>query len=267
MATNSPRQDTSLRPHTNKRPSTVHPTTLHSPIPLNHTLHTHPRTHPFTSQSHPPHSVKWIFVLWCSPNIPLRECDYIDWRHNMLDVSFELRSVNPQPWRFTNNSFGLPHAQSFSVCLSSWVYIVCICFLLYLSVYLCFARCACCVLLHIHFTFFNFKTWTYINVVVHIHCLYDSVCSINIIKKTIHVCIGRISISELDPQSCCFIQFCFVFLCMCACMYPCVAFFSIAKLTGSPRSQGLNHVTLVLWWILERCFATHMIMMRQYFRV
>jgi len=28
-----------------------------------------------------------------------------------------IRSVNPQPWRFTNNSLGLPHAPSLSVCL------------------------------------------------------------------------------------------------------------------------------------------------------
>jgi len=32
----------------------------------------------------------------------------------------------------------------------------------------------------------------------------------------------RISTSELDPQSFCFVQGCFVLLCMCACMYPCV---------------------------------------------
>jgi hypothetical protein len=36
-----------------------------------------------------------------------------------LTATWARRSVNPQPWRFTNNSFGLPHAQSFSVCLSS----------------------------------------------------------------------------------------------------------------------------------------------------
>jgi len=34
--------------------------------------------------------------------------------------------------------------------------------------------------------------------------------------------LGQFSTSELDPQSLCFVYFCFVLLCMCACMYPCV---------------------------------------------
>jgi len=34
-------------------------------------------------------------------------------------------SVNPQPWRFTYNSLGLPHAPSFPVCLFLWVCVVC----------------------------------------------------------------------------------------------------------------------------------------------
>ena len=38
------------RPHVNKRPPTDHRTTLHSPLPPNHTLPTHPGTH----LSHPP---------------------------------------------------------------------------------------------------------------------------------------------------------------------------------------------------------------------
>jgi len=53
-------------------------------------------------------------------------------------------SVNPQPWRFTNNSLGLPHAHSICVCLSSWVCFVFVCFLLYLSVCLCHG-CLLCV--------------------------------------------------------------------------------------------------------------------------
>ena len=75
----SPRQGTSLRPHTNKRPPTVHPTTLHSPFPPNHTLPTHHGIHlshpPLalsTPQSHPPHGIKETFVQLCSPNIPLK---------------------------------------------------------------------------------------------------------------------------------------------------------------------------------------------------
>jgi len=55
---------------------------------------------------------------WVCNIFALRDGDYIDSRHNMLDVWFELWSVNPQPWHFTNNSFGLPHAHSFSPCAS-----------------------------------------------------------------------------------------------------------------------------------------------------
>jgi len=58
-----------------------------------------------------------------------------------LTVAWALRGVNPQPWRFTNNSLGLPPAHSFSVCLFSWVCVVCVYFLLYLSFYLCCERC------------------------------------------------------------------------------------------------------------------------------
>jgi len=53
--------------------------------------------------------------------------------------------VNPQPWRSTKNSLGLPHAHSFSVGLFSWVCVVCVSFLLYLSFYLCCERCVVCV--------------------------------------------------------------------------------------------------------------------------
>ena len=74
--------------------------------------------------------------------------------HNSLTVDWERRSVNPLPWRFTNKSLGLPHAPSLSVCLFLWVCVLCVCFLLYLSFYLCCARCIFCVLFHIHNTFF-----------------------------------------------------------------------------------------------------------------
>jgi len=47
-------------------------------------------------------------------------------------------------WRFTNNSLCLPHAPSLSVCLFLWVCVVCVCFLLYLSLYPgCVVRAAC----------------------------------------------------------------------------------------------------------------------------
>jgi len=103
--------------------------------------------------AHPPHGMSANLIKLCSGprNIPLREGDYIDWRHNLLDVSFELWSVNFQPWHFTNNSLGLPHAHSLSVCLCLWVCVVCVCcFLLYLSFYLCCARCVFWVLFYVH---------------------------------------------------------------------------------------------------------------------
>jgi len=65
------RQDTSLRPHTNKRPASAHPTTLRYPFPHNHTLPTQPRTH----LSHPPphnHTLRtaWKKLLFnCVPQI------------------------------------------------------------------------------------------------------------------------------------------------------------------------------------------------------
>jgi len=66
----------------------------------------------------------------------------------MLEVKFSPPSVNPQPWRLTNNSLGLPHVPSLSVfLLFLWVCVVCVCFLLCLSIYLC---CACFVFGFIH---------------------------------------------------------------------------------------------------------------------
>jgi len=37
--------------------------------------------------------------------------------HTGLTAAWAQSSVNPQPWRFTNNSLSLPHAPSLSVCL------------------------------------------------------------------------------------------------------------------------------------------------------
>jgi len=140
--------------------SSPHDTTLPLLIQPNPTYSSpHPNLAASTPQSHPPHSVKGTFVQLCSPNIPLRvpdvvyaEAVYGVWIPNLVALPI----------------IGLPHAQSFSVCLSSWIYVVCKCVLLYLSVYLCFARCMFSVLLHIHFTFFNFKKHIYMNFVVHI---------------------------------------------------------------------------------------------------
>ena len=47
---------------------------------------------------------------------------------NSLTVEWALPSVNPQPWRFTSNSLGLPHVHSLSVCLFLWVCVVRVCF-------------------------------------------------------------------------------------------------------------------------------------------
>ena len=76
--------------------------------------------------------------------------------HTGLTAVWALLSVNPQPWRFTNNGLGLPYAYSLSVCLFLWVCVVCVCFLLYLSFYLCCARCIFCVLFYIHNHLFVF---------------------------------------------------------------------------------------------------------------
>jgi len=78
-----------------------------------------------------------------SSHIPLREASA------QPNCCVALRSVNSQPWRFTNNSLGLPYAHSLSVCLYLWVCVVCACFLLYLSVYLRWARGVFCVLFYI----------------------------------------------------------------------------------------------------------------------
>ena len=45
--------------------------------------------------------------------------------HTSLTAAWALPSVNLQPWRFTNNSLGLPPAHSLSVCLFLWVCVVC----------------------------------------------------------------------------------------------------------------------------------------------
>ena len=66
--------------------------------------------------------------------------------------------------------------------------------------------------------------------------LYFCVCA--------HVCQhlrlrSCISTSELDPQSFCFVYFCFVLLSMCACVYPCV--FSIVSWRAVRVSVGIRH--------------------------
>jgi len=65
---------------------------------------------------------------------------------SMLEVKFLLPSVHE------NNSLGLLHAHSLSVCLFLCVCasVVCVSFLLYLSFYLCCARYVFCLLFYIY---------------------------------------------------------------------------------------------------------------------
>jgi len=100
-----------------------HDTTLPPPTQPHPTYSSrHPPLAPFTSQSHTP--CKRTFQ--CAPNTPL----------NVVLTcprgGFSRLSVSPQLWRFTNNSLGLPHAHSLSVCLFLSVCVVRVYFLLYL---------------------------------------------------------------------------------------------------------------------------------------
>jgi len=110
------------RPHTY---SSTHTTPLHATTSATH--------------SHPPHDMSANWIKLCFQNIPLREASA------RLNRCVALRSVNFQPWCFTNNSLGLPHAHSLSVCLFLWFCVVCVCFLLYLSLCLCCERYVLCV--------------------------------------------------------------------------------------------------------------------------
>ena len=86
-----------------------HPTTHYLLItaPTSRTLLLHSPTHNHTLLTE---LNKFLFS--CVPQIFLLE--YIDTAY----AEMVIWTVNPQPWRCTNNSLGLPHAQSFSVCLS-----------------------------------------------------------------------------------------------------------------------------------------------------
>jgi len=159
--------------HTYKRPPIAHPLT---------SWHYTPPSHPTTPFLLIPAPTFCTLHPTITPSIPSARnfCSIVfpkisshsPWQGSHL---VGVPSVSSQPWRFTNNSLSLPPAYSFSVCLSSWVCVVCTCFLLYLSVYPCFARCLFSVWFHTHFTFSNFKIYIYMTVVVHITlviCLY-----------------------------------------------------------------------------------------------
>jgi len=107
--------------HTSNLPSITlspHDTTLPPPTQRSTSSYTRLPLAPFTPQHytptshpHPPHGVSENFVKLCSRHIPLRDLSapaYPLHRH---------LSVNPQPWRCTNDSLGVPHAHSLSVCL------------------------------------------------------------------------------------------------------------------------------------------------------
>jgi len=100
----------------------------------------HPPLAPFTSQSYTPYTR----TIQCAPHTPLNVV------LNCPRGELSQLSVSLQLWRFTNTSLGLPHSHSLSVCLLLWVCVVCVCFLLYLSFYLCCARCVFGVLFYIH---------------------------------------------------------------------------------------------------------------------
>jgi len=86
----------------------------------------------------PTHAPSMKFWFISVPQIFLSEsCGFVS-------CSVCLQSVNPQSWHFTNNSLGLPLAYSLSVCLFLWICVVCVCFLLYLSFYMCCERCVVC---------------------------------------------------------------------------------------------------------------------------
>jgi len=97
----------------------------------------HPYMHPLsTTHSHHPHGM--------SANLIKPFLKYSSQSHQHGSRLVGVPSVNPQPWRFTNNSLGFPHEHSLSVCLFLWVCVVCVFFLLYLSFYLCCERCMVC---------------------------------------------------------------------------------------------------------------------------
>jgi len=101
-------------------------------------------------------------------------------------------SVNSQPWRCASNSLGIPYTPSLPVCLFPWACVVYVCFLLYLSVSLCVARCLFGVLQHIHKHLFDIKH-TYIYLL-----LYTWPCPY-----------GHISLPSASSYS--------LFLCVCTC--------------------------------------------------
>jgi len=106
--------------------------------------------------------------------------------HTGLTAAWARRSVNPQPWRFTNNSLGLPHAHSFSVCLFSCVCVMCVWFLLYLSFYLCCERCVVCVWFCIHNHLFAlFLLFLRIQYISFARCL--------VIRMTLLICLPSFS--------------------------------------------------------------------------
>ena len=162
-------------------------------LPPNHTLPLHNRTVPLFAQGLTPDPA--VDMSGAAHTRTLNEI-FVQFVHQMFisefyghpwgSPSLHYASVSLQPWRFANHSLGLPHAQSFLVCLSSWVYVVWIHFLLYLPVDLCFARCVFSVLFISPFsTLKHTSIWMSLNIS---RCLHDYICSINIFY-TLFMCV------------------------------------------------------------------------------
>ena len=99
--------------------------TLHSHLSPNHTIYPHTHSHLSHPKPHnttllvPTHTLRAAcqkLLFNCVPEIFLSE--YIGTAYAELVI----RSVNPQPWRFTNNSLG-----PFIVCLPVTMSLCCVC--------------------------------------------------------------------------------------------------------------------------------------------
>jgi len=136
------RQDLQVPAYPSTHTTPLHATTIH------HTL--------TPSTRHVNELCKIVFPKYSSQS-PVR---------NSLTVEWALPSVNPQPWCFTNESLSLPYAHSLSFCLFLWICVICACFLLYLSFYLCCERWVAfadfCIHNHLFFLFLLFLPIRYI---------------------------------------------------------------------------------------------------------
>jgi len=153
----TPKQATSHR--------SPHDTTLSLPTQPHTTYSSpHPPLAPSTPQSHPQHRVKETIVQLCSPNIPLREGDYTDWRHNCW-----LSRLNFRVW--IPNLGALPILASVSLthlpCLFACFYESASCVYAFLSTCLsiCVVRPACFVFGPVFMTTFLFSCFFFLQII------------------------------------------------------------------------------------------------------